>query len=194
MTHLHGSVSFGYGSKKQRASKEREERAIVKHHTAEAATQSLLDPPNPRYTDDAIDEASPIISGANKVLKFTVPPYSYYYAALQQTLQKSKRILSIGYGFSDPHVNNWIDEAVAHHGEKQTRLAVVDHCADANNWMLEKRTRFVAIKQKLSVGPLDLSDASVREFSSSGGICVTLNAYPPREDLLLRIVSFLLRD
>ncbi len=195
MTHLHGSVRFGYiTGKPSPVITQRQHRQIVKYSTADAATTTLLQPPEPLYTDDIIDDPAPIISGANKVLKFTSPPYSYYYSALQQVLQRSSRILCIGYGFGDPHVNNWIGEAIAHHGEDRIRMAVIDLREHTGEWVLDTRSGFSEVRDRLSRGPLELDDIGSREFASSGGICLTLGGYPPRSDIARRIVRFLLED
>lgn len=192
MTHLHGSVRFGYSiDNSAGVAQTKPQREVIKYATTEAATATLFEPPTPGYTDDVIDDAAPIVSGANKVLKFTTAPYSYYYAALQQTLQQSRKILCIGYGFADPHVNNWIREAIAHHGEENIRLGVMDYRPDNGDWPLDMREAFREIRDCLKRGPLELEGPAAREFASSGNICLTLNGYPPRRDIARRIVEFL---
>jgi hypothetical protein len=193
MTHLHGSVRYGYIVGDRTALiRDKPQRQVVKYAVTEEATRSLQEAPLPSYTDDVIDDAAPIISGANKVLKFTTPPYSYYYSALQQALQSSDRILCLGYGFGDPHVNNWIREAIAHHGETKVRLAVVDYRDPRGPWPLRDREMFLEVRSRL--GPIDLDGAAAREFVASGNICVTLEGYPPRSDIVRRIVEFLAED
>jgi hypothetical protein len=193
MTHLHGSVRYGYMIEDPTAvTRDKPQRQVVKYDSTADATRSLQNQPLPSYTDDVIDDAAPIISGANKVLKFTTPPYSYCYSALQQALQTSDRIMCLGYGFGDPHVNNWIREAIAHHGGDTVRLAVIDYRDPNGSWPTEDREMFKEVRSRL--GPINLDGAAAREFTESGNICVTLEGYPPRRDIARRIVTFLVED
>jgi hypothetical protein len=192
MTHLHGSVRFGYiPSTSSATAYDPTQRQVVKYTEPLDATPSLQYPPAPRYTDDIIDDSAPIISGANKVMKFTTPPYSYYFSAFQQAAQRNDRILFLGYGFTDPHVNNWVLEAVQHHGQKQMRVAVVDYRYPQSTWLLERNSTFVELTSRLTDGTLDTEGPMSREFVSSGRIGVTVGGYPTRTDIAQKIVAFL---
>jgi hypothetical protein len=62
----------------------------------------------------------PIISGFNKAARLTLnpAPYGYYYRALIDSPLSSERLLVIGYGARDEHVNTWLKQFRANHGER----------------------------------------------------------------------------
>lgn len=197
MTHLHGSVRFGYRAEDTSAVKGGPpQRQVVKYAQIGDAGPTLVDPPMPRYTDDAIDDAAPLISGANKVLKFTTVPYSYYFSALQQAAQRNDRVLFVGYGFTDPHVNNWILEAIQHHGEHAVRAVVVDYrpLEQTSIWGLPTNPSFHEIQSRLNGSSLDLESPLAREFIFAGRFGISGGGYPPRGDVTDRIITFLQED
>lgn len=195
MTHLHGSTRFGYRNEDLEAIRRNgPQRQVVRYADLMAATESLQYPPTPTYTDDVIDDAAPLISGANKVMKFTTAPYSYYFSALQQAAQTNDRLLFLGYGFADPHVNNWILETIHHHGEHCVRAVVVDlKPKDAKeSWRLLDNAVFSEVRARLGGSPVNLSNPQVREFVFAGRLGLSGGGYPIRSDIVDAIVHFLM--
>lgn len=192
MAHLHGSVLFGYATYSQEAVQYMtSRRQLVKYADAESATKSIEHhPAPPNYTDGVIDEASPIISGANKVLKLGTAPYAYYYSALQAAVQRNSRLLFIGYGFMDPHINLWARETIEHHGEQLARVAIVDYKPPGDApWRLQTNPTFAELSQRLGTGRLDLSKA--RELITDGRIAVSGAGFPPRSDVAGKLIDWL---
>jgi hypothetical protein len=68
----------------------------------------------------------PIIAGLNKIgaLAFNIRPFAYYLSTGARAIADAKRILVIGYGGRDPHVNVWLEENARIHG-KDRRCAVI---------------------------------------------------------------------
>src|SRR6516164_1906034 len=59
--------------------------------------------------------------GSIKVAKLAgnPEPYAHYYAAFSESLLESHRVLVIGYGAEDPHVNTWLREFGRAHGARR---------------------------------------------------------------------------
>jgi hypothetical protein len=68
----------------------------------------------------------PIIAGLNKIgaLAFNIRPFAYYLSSGARAIAEAKRILVIGYGGRDPHVNVWLEENARIHGDDR-RCAVI---------------------------------------------------------------------
>lgn len=194
MSHLHGSIHFGYApAEARRPDGKGPPREVVRYRDCSSAQASLHSPPTPTYTDDAIDDAAPIVSGANKVMKFTTAPYSYYYAALQQAAQTNDRFLFLGYGFADPHVNNWVLEAIQHHGSENVRAAVIDYKPPNRNalWRLPATRGFSYLQSRLGAPTLSLHGPRAREFVSEGRLALSSGGFPARRDIAQSIIEFL---
>ena len=123
LIHLHGCSLFGYIADRTNTIRFDE---IVKHHNVYAALSSVTGSVRSETTQNGeILSAGPIISGVNKIAKITATmvPYGYYYQALGNAISSNSRLLIIGYGGADPHVNAWIEQFQYIHG--QARRAVV---------------------------------------------------------------------
>ena len=113
LIHMHGSVRFGY-SRDFYADRRFSEPA--KYATFRDAHESMQ---GVSLSDDTVDdkiiEASAIISGLNKGSKIihSARPYGYYYRTVMELLPRCRRLLVLGYGWRDLHVNTWVDECVS---------------------------------------------------------------------------------
>jgi SIR2-like domain len=112
LIHLHGSVRFGplWGCVD-----------LVKYSEMRAAGEALQGPIG-GYTSVGGQEvgAVPLISGLNKAARLILNPvpFGYYYRALIDSLLSNERLLVIGYGARDEHVNTWLNQFKAKHGER----------------------------------------------------------------------------
>ncbi len=110
LVHLHGSVRFGYSLGAQ---------GISKYHGAQDAFDSLQRTSvSDKKVSGQLLSAGPIISGLNKVAKLIQQPspFGYYYRALIDELLRTPRLLIVGYGGMDEHINTWVHEFIRHHG------------------------------------------------------------------------------
>ncbi|MDA8120069.1 MAG: SIR2 family protein [Gammaproteobacteria bacterium] len=133
LVHLHGCSLFGYIADHTGVIRFDE---IVKHHNVNAALSSVTGSVRSENTQNGeILSAGPIISGVNKIAKITatMAPYGYYYQALGNAISSNSRLLIIGYGGADPHVNAWIEQFQYIHG--QARRAVVVLGGGASAWL-----------------------------------------------------------
>ena len=68
-----------------------------------------------------------VITGHDKPNKLLMQPYSVYFAWFAEQLLHSNRLLVIGYGVGDVHLNVWLMTAVRHHAMEDLRCVIVDH-------------------------------------------------------------------
>ena len=113
LIHLHGSIRFGIS-----------EATVVKFG-------SRADARTPRSRFEILDSQSgdpvlvgALIAGLRKTDKINAPPYAYYHHAFVEELLRSPRLLIIGYGGMDLHVNAWLHRWLETHGDA-ARCAVV---------------------------------------------------------------------
>lgn len=122
LIHLHGSVRFGDSRHCDR---------VVKYKTSNEALESIKN--IIRSTDSKHGEylgSDPIISGLNKVAKLihNPTPFGYYYQAFMDAIMNSNRLLVIGYGARDEHLNTWIREFVKFYGEERRVVWISKIC------------------------------------------------------------------
>ncbi len=113
LVHMHGSVRFGPS---------RNSFNLVKYSSTQAASDAIKAVSGgDKSTGGQIVTPGPIISGLNKAARLTLNPvpYGYYYRALINSLLASERLLVIGYGAMDEHVNTWLEQYCAKHEEKR---------------------------------------------------------------------------
>jgi len=122
LCHLHGSIHFGYDPEILKYE-------IVKWDDLSKAAEShnVLRPPT--YASGEIADVGPILSGLRKADKLNSVPYAYYHYALNDTLASCPRLVVIGYGGNDTHINFWIRQQKGHWGP-QSRIAVVNRVSE----------------------------------------------------------------
>lgn len=118
LCHLHGSVLYGYH---REPSDSLSLHSLVKYDTVNQALEPLEWGLADRLVKGSAITTSPIISGLNKAAKLTYStvPYSYYFKALTDTLISCPKMIVIGYGGYDDHINTWFDEFIAIHRERR---------------------------------------------------------------------------
>jgi hypothetical protein len=113
LVHLHGSVRFGPS---------RQGFDLVKYNSTAAAGEAIKGiSRSDKSSGGQIISSDSIISGLNKAARLTLNPvpYGYYYRALIDSLLSNERLLVIGYGAGDEHVNTWLGEFCEKHGEER---------------------------------------------------------------------------
>jgi len=76
---------------------------------------------------------APIISGLDKITKLAhePEPFGHYYQAFVDSLLACNRLLVIGYGGRDPHVNAWIEQWKRMHGDDRRAVWITLLTRDA---------------------------------------------------------------
>lgn len=121
--HLHGSIFFGY-------SPEVHGSELVKLRTLDQAQKSYNLLTRPSYAQSReIADPGPLISGLRKADKLISHPYAYFHHALADELVSCQRLLIIGYGGSDFHLNFWIHRLKQYSGP-DARIAVVTRSSE----------------------------------------------------------------
>jgi hypothetical protein len=111
LVHLHGSVRFGPS---------RQGFDLVKYSSSAAAGEAIQSVSrSDKSSGGQIVSSDSIISGLNKAARLTLNPipYGYYYRALIDSLLSNERLLVIGYGAADEHVNTWLEQFHLRHGD-----------------------------------------------------------------------------
>jgi hypothetical protein len=113
LVHLHGSVRFGPS---------RQGFDLVKYSNTVAAGEAIKAiSRSDKSSGGQIVSSDSIISGLNKAARLTLNPvpYGYYYRALIDSLLSNERLLVIGYGARDEHVNTWLGQFGVKHAERR---------------------------------------------------------------------------
>jgi hypothetical protein len=117
LQHLHGSLRYAYADGTPFAHARRfvlEEGQNVDSIRQNWANTKILALKFPAETFCGI---APIISGLHKLEKLNVQPYANYYATFARAVSDSPRLLIIGYGKGDEHINYWIQEFAQIHNQ-----------------------------------------------------------------------------
>jgi hypothetical protein len=122
--HVHGSLLFGLRRGGSRYPE------IVKHRTPNAASVTRGE-----YVDMVAFSGDrmfigPMISGRSKADKLFFPPYSFYWQEFVARLLETPRLLMLGYGGGDAHMNQWLLQWYRLHGSRG-RCAVVTNAVPA---------------------------------------------------------------
>lgn len=128
LLHLHGGIQFGgreYGSEPNRFCYEDSFHDLYWHATPKSARQTMWGSSAPRSGSGRMLEGGPIVTGLHKPDKLLIEPLASYYVETANQLQRCPRLLVLGYGFGDPHVNAILTRMTRNHGGSR-RVALVD--------------------------------------------------------------------
>ncbi len=92
----------------------------------------------------------PLITGLDKTAKvFVAEPYRTYHHALHSLVERVPRLLVVGYGFGDLHVNANINHFWRLHGDDR-RVAIIDYWdpwLPSSGWYRDRAGLFEAISR-----------------------------------------------
>ncbi len=109
--HLHGSIHFGQNWDIPGFIDNLENLQDQHYYDKPMSAYSLsnfMKWENVGSAEGNIGKSRPIIAGLRKMDKFNWSPFCYYLAILPRLLNEIQNLLIIGYGFGDPHINNWL--------------------------------------------------------------------------------------
>jgi hypothetical protein len=121
--HLHGGIHFGrreYGTDPNRFIYDDSFHELYWSPVAPTSWGSARHSQSGRMLNDA-----PIVTGLHKPDKLLIEPFASYYFETAHQLTRSNRLLVIGYGFSDLHINALLERMNKIHGAAR-RVAIVD--------------------------------------------------------------------
>ncbi len=121
LLHLHGSVRFSQPSSAEYLGHPKSQpiHGPVKYESPGRAAEMFAQRAGGGIAHGgALYDPMPIIAGLNKIgaLAFNIRPFAYYLSSAARAIADAKRILVIGYGGRDPHVNVWLEENARIHG------------------------------------------------------------------------------
>lgn len=127
LMHLHGSIHLGkreYGVNPNRFSFEDDWHDWYWHRTSDAAFRCLNTGVSASEPGHRNQLRGPLITGFDKAEKLLAEPYGSYFRAFADALRENSRLLVVGYGFGDHHVNALLHRIGRYHGGG-LRVAVV---------------------------------------------------------------------
>lgn len=188
LAHLHGSVCFGQ-------SLPNEGRGMLKFLSSSAAidqTQSISS--STQLQGGQMASSGPIISGSGKLMKLTenTAPYAYYYHAFCEHLLRFPRLLVIGYGGADPHLNAWLNEYAKLHGAKR-RVAVIQKCtaSDIRFESTPVTDTLHTLCQGRNLDDTQIESAETQFLSFTEQFALDLRGFPLQKRALRPLVEFL---
>jgi hypothetical protein len=162
LQHLHGSLRYVYADGRPVAHARRvvlEEGANVNYIRENWTSAKNLALKSPAETFVGI---APIISGLHKLEKLNVQPYANYYAAFARAISDSPRLLIIGYGKGDEHINYWIQEFAQIHNQA-ARIVEITNSEAPDTFAVQRITEWSDLNWSHYRGLPDV-------FASAGGV------------------------
>jgi hypothetical protein len=186
LAHLHGSVRFGYMPT---------EFGPVKYSNSQAALHSVESTrTGDTYSAGEIVSASPIISGRSKAAKLVhnPEPFGYYYRAFIDSVLDCERLLVIGYGARDDHINVWLDQYLKNH--RNNRRVVWICKLPGRVWETTAEKQMI----KSLAGPGGFQELrnydnpdSAQKFQLCGALGLIPSGFPVSPQMEAEIVKFL---
>lgn len=127
LMHLHGSIHLGcreYGTDANRFCYEDHWHDWYWHPTAESAARALNPGVSARQAGFRGYPMGPLITGYDKAEKLLMDPFGAYLRTFADCLRDTSRLLVVGYGFGDQHINALLQRMGKYHGEA-LRVAVI---------------------------------------------------------------------
>jgi hypothetical protein len=180
LAHLHGSVRFGL----------EEQRPSLMCSFPDVESTSHAYGWVPRKDGDVV---SRMISGLRKGEKLLYPPYNYLYHWAAKALSESPRVIVVGYGVGDFHLNSWLALTAMEHGGDY-RLAFVTKSIDSREDHHQSQLLGIAggIEPASELGPFMQSlQFDQRGIAKRGGLCLIRTEVPPTGDVLGQILDFM---
>ena len=125
LMHLHGSVRYGYRPSTTLRDATTRFAEPAWYERTDGAQESVAGRTVSGTTVDGDSaDAAFIVSGYRKAGKmaYNARPYGYYYGTIMNVVPRARRLLMLGYGWRDTHVNTWLNEYVACQPERRTAV------------------------------------------------------------------------
>ncbi|MGA3036660.1 MAG: hypothetical protein ABSE64_04165 [Vulcanimicrobiaceae bacterium] len=138
LAHIHGSLRFAYRIDDTPMAYA-EPIEIVSAQSIELARANWKDFHDVARDDESANffGVSPIVSGLRKTEKLNVRPYANYYSGLAKAISGNPRLIVIGYGGGDEHINYWIRELNRIHPQHGRVIEITDQ-TDPINFMSQR--------------------------------------------------------
>jgi hypothetical protein len=162
LQHLHGSLGYAYARGEPFVHARRfvlEEATSPEYIRENWAWAKSLALELPAETFCGI---APIISGLNKLQKLNVQPFANYYAAFAQAISASPRLLIVGYGKGDDHINHWIREFAQIHNQS-ARIVEITDSDDRTTFAVQRISEWPNLNWSRFQGSSDV-------YKSAGGV------------------------
>lgn len=150
--HLHGSILFGYDTPKNPLRNKF-------HHLVKfsdyGSAQKTWEGRSGSYTQGGdFLFRSPIITGLSKTDRIFLQPYLTYQSEFARSLEKSSRLLILGYGFNDLYINELLEIVPFYH--KERKIVIVDRTPSESwspdpsvmDWPEANKLRYMEIAMK----------------------------------------------
>lgn len=193
--HLHGSLLYGYSRRATDLMSQ-----LVKYPNPASALLALegigVSGTNVKGSDVT---GRPLISGFNKLSKlhYSAAPYRAYFRAFGDCLARSKRLLIVGYGGYDDHINFLIREYLSKHGQdKRVAYILPRHGVDLGRHPTNGDRLMLEIAYPADfLNSFDAYYDAVNhpvEFSIYGNLALCAAGFPlQKPDSLGKIIDFL---
>lgn len=115
LAHLHGSLRFAYTLRGDEMSRNANVELAQFDGLKQASEVRRWIQAQAIGFERSLINVSPILSGLRKTEKLNVAPYGNYFADFAGRVSSSPRLLVVGYGGADPHINFWLNQYVEIH-------------------------------------------------------------------------------
>lgn len=114
LMHVHGSVRFAFKQNHLLTPTTLFSEPAKYDHIATAQEVVAKTRTGGKIVDGQVYDGGIIISGLGKAGKiaYNARPYGYYHQAIARIVPFAERLLVLGYGWRDAHINAWIDEMI----------------------------------------------------------------------------------
>lgn len=169
LLHLHGGIHFGgreYRSDPNRFSYEDSFHDLYWHPKADTAGLTGGSPP--RSASGRTLEGGPVVTGLHKPDKLLIEPLASYYVEMANQVRRCSRLLVLGYGFGDPHVNAVLVRMTRAHGPAR-RVVLVDLVDMVEEYGSNDRNDMLVMVQRWSEQRFDIDDRHPYPWCSKNG-------------------------
>lgn len=192
LAHLHGSVRYGHFA--NATFHQHDVGALVKFDNTRDAFNSLVGvAQGDQVSGGRIVSSSSIISGLSKVEKLmsSPSPYGYYYMALIAALAHSSRLLIIGYGGGDAHMNTWLKEFTRSHRGNHKAVYVGKLSAGTAFERTPARSLVSLLAARADVESVSDEPLKGDHFRTFGSLGIVASGFPMRDVTLDKAIQFL---
>ncbi len=126
LMHRHGSVHFGYrpgSTDPNRFIFEDEFEDLYWHSSPDSAVATWFGRSNQTSQAGRETVVGPVITGLQKTDKLLAEPYLSYFRHFEELVAHTTRVLMVGYGFGDLHLNAALSRLTKWHGAQRRILA-----------------------------------------------------------------------